>query len=65
MGIVSPAEGYAMVLEGHQAMVGDGDAMGVAGQIVENLFGTAEGWFGVDDPVLLAKLPEKVAEGAR
>jgi hypothetical protein len=39
--------------------------MGVAGQVVENLFGTAEGWFGVDDPVLLAKLPEKVAEGAR
>ena len=45
-------------------MVGDGDAMGVASQIVENLFGTAEGWFGVDDPVLLAKLPEEVAEDA-
>ena len=54
-----------MVLEGHEAMVGDGDAMGVAGQVVENLFGTAEGWLGVDDPVLLGKLPEKVAEGGR
>ena len=46
MGIVSPAEGNATVLEGHEAMVGNGDAMGVAGQVVENLFGTAEGWLG-------------------
>ena len=28
MGIVSPAEGDAIVLEGHEAMVGNGDAMG-------------------------------------
>ena len=65
MGIVSPAEGDAIIGEGHEAVVGKGDAMGVAGQVVENLFGTAEGWLGVDDPVLLPKLPEKVAEGVR
>ena len=47
MGIVSLAEGDAIVGEGHEAMVGDGDAMGVAGQVVENLFGTAEGRLGV------------------
>ena len=35
--IVSPAEGDAIVGEAHEAMVGDGDAMGVAGQVVENL----------------------------
>jgi hypothetical protein len=34
VGIVSPAEGDAMVLESHEAMVGDGDAMGISGQIV-------------------------------
>src|SRR5229473_8092366 len=62
MGIVSPAEGDPIVLKGHQTMVGDGDAMGVARQVVENMFGTAEGWLGVDDPVLLAELPEEVAE---
>ena len=38
VGIVSPAEGDALVFERHQAMVGDGDAMGVAGQVVENMF---------------------------
>ena len=53
VGIVSPAEGDAIVFEGHEPMVGDGDAMGVAGQVVENMFGAAEGWLGVDDPVLL------------
>lgn len=33
-------------------MVGDGHAMGVAGQVVENMFGAAEGWLDVDPPVL-------------
>jgi hypothetical protein len=65
MGIVSPAEGDAIVLESHEAMVGDGDAMGVEGQIVENMFGAAEGCLGVDDPVLLRELPEEVVECAR
>jgi len=65
MGIVSPAKGDAIVLEGHETMVGDGYAMSVAGQVVENMFGAAEGWLGVDDPVLLAKLPEEMAECIR
>jgi len=63
--IVPPAEIHAIVFKGHQAMVGDGDAMSVAGQIVENMFGGAEGWLGVDDPVLLAELPEEMVECVR
>jgi len=50
--IVSPAEGDAAVFKGHEPMVGDGDAMGVTGQVVENMFCAAEGWLSVDDPVL-------------
>jgi hypothetical protein len=65
MGIVSPAEGDAIVLEGHETVIGDRDPMGVAGQVVENMLGTAEGWLGVDDPILLAELPEEVAECLR
>ena len=65
VGIISPAEGDAIVLEGHEAMVGNGNAMSVAGQVVENMFGAAEGWLGVDDPVLAEQLPEEVAECAR
>jgi hypothetical protein len=65
VGIVSPAERDAIVFQGHEAMVRNGDAVGVAGQVVENMFGAAERWLGVNDPVLLAELPEKVAESAR
>ena len=50
--IISPPERDAIALEGHEAMVGDGDAMGVAGQVVENVFGAAEGRLGVNHPVL-------------
>ena len=65
MSIVSPAECHAIVLEGHEPMVGDGDAMGVARQVVENVFGTTEGWLGIYDPVLLAQLPEEIVECSR
>ena len=64
MSIVSPTERDAPVLEGHEAMVGNSYSMGVAGQVVENMFGAAEGWLGVDHPVLLAKCPEEVDECA-
>ena len=43
-------------------MVGDGDAMGVAGQVVENLFGAAKRWLGVDHPVLPEQLSEEGCE---
>src|SRR5260370_34155613 len=62
--IVSPAEADAIVLEGHETMVGDGDAVGIAGQGVENMVGATEGWRGVDHPVLLAEFGEEVAECA-
>jgi hypothetical protein len=40
------------MLEGHEAVVGDGHAMGVTGEIAQDMMRTAEGWLGVDDPVL-------------
>jgi hypothetical protein len=52
MGIVFPAERDLAVLEGDQAMVRDGDAMGVTGQVVEDVFGSAERRLGINDPVL-------------
>ncbi len=36
---VAPTEGDLSVGEGDQAMVGDGHAMGVAAQILEDIFG--------------------------
>ena len=52
VGIVLPAEGDLIMLEGHKTVVGDGNAMGIAGQITQHMMGTAEGGLGIDDPVL-------------
>ena len=43
-------------------MVGDSDAMSVAGQIVKNVFCSAEGGLGIDDPVLLKQSAQKSDE---
>jgi len=32
-------------------MVGDGDTVGIASEILQHVLGSTEGWFGVDDPV--------------
>jgi hypothetical protein len=37
VGIILPAEGDLVVLERHQAVVGDGHAMGVACEIAEHM----------------------------
>ena len=43
-------------------MIGYGDAVRVASEIVQNMLGTAEGWLGIDDPVLVEELSEKLAK---
>jgi hypothetical protein len=46
-------------------MVGDGDTVRIAGKIVQNMLGTTEGWLGIDDPVLVEELSEKLAKATR
>jgi hypothetical protein len=64
VGIVPPTKRDAIVFKGNETMFGDGHTVCVPGQVVENMFGSAEGRLGVDDPVLLAESPEEVAEWA-
>ncbi len=52
---IAPAKAHLAVLQAEQPTVGDGDAMGVAGQVLEHMFGTAEGRLGVDYPLLAAQ----------
>ncbi len=51
VGGVSPAESDLVAGQGNEARVGDGDAMGVGAQVVEDILGPAEGRFAVDDPI--------------
>jgi hypothetical protein len=46
--IILPGEGDVIVVEHFDAVVGDGDAMGVAAEIGENLGGPAERLLGVE-----------------
>ena len=50
--MIFEAEGYLAVLEGNQTVVRDGDAVGVASQVLEDMR-RVTGFFGVDDPFLL------------
>jgi hypothetical protein len=45
-------------------MVGDGDAVRIAGEIVQNMFGTSEGWLGVDHPVFAEEESQERVESA-
>jgi hypothetical protein len=63
VGIILPTESNLVMLESHEAVVGDGHAMGVAGEIAEPMRGTAEGWLGVDDPVVTEQGAQEGAEG--
>jgi len=46
-------------------MVGDGDAMGVSAQVVEDIFWPPEGRFAVDDPVPAEEWAQESSESFR
>src|SRR6267378_1831845 len=51
--VVPECEGDSTILQRHDATVGNGHAVGVAGQILERLFGSSKRRLGVNDPLLL------------
>ena len=53
--VILPSEGDAVLVEGDQAAVGDGDAVGIARQIGQHGLWTAERTLGIDDPFGLAR----------
>ena len=62
MRVVFPAKRDLIILEREQSMVGDGDAVRIASEIIQHMFGAAEGRLGIDDPVLAEELSEKLAK---
>ena len=49
-------------MEGDESMVGDGNAVSVASQVVEDMFCSAEWRLGVDDPALTEELMDETVE---
>ena len=69
--IVPPEEADVLSVESGEAVIADGHAVGVAAEIAEDMFGTAERRLGIDVPVLVAELlhelfePRPIAEISR
>lgn len=49
--IILPTEGNLVVIDPDEAGIGDGDAMGVAAEIGQHLFGSGKWRLGIDHPV--------------
>jgi len=62
VGVVLPAESHALLLEGQQAMIGNGHAMGVATEVAQHLHGTAESGLGINHPVVAVEAAEQLRE---
>lgn len=63
VGVIFPAERHLIIGEVYEPVIGDGDAMGVAGKVMKNVLRTAERRFGVHDPVLAKERAKKRMEG--
>ena len=61
-GVILPAERDLAVLESNESVVGDGNAMRILSEVMQYVFGSAEGPFCVHDPVLPKELPQETAE---
>src|SRR6516225_6500903 len=62
---IAPAESDLAIRKGEQAVVGDSHAMGVATEILHDVFGATEGAFQVHHPVVSIEWPEPSGEGLR
>ena len=62
VGGIAPTKSNLVILEGDQAMVGDGHAMGVAAEILQHVLGTAEGAFQIDHPIFSVEWPQPGSE---
>jgi hypothetical protein len=59
---IAPPECHLPVGEFHQPMIGNGNPVDVIAQILQHVFGPAEGPFGVHHPVLSMALAQKIFE---
>ena len=63
--IILVAKTDLAVVDVEQAMVGDGHAVGITPQVIQDLFGTSERWFGVNHPLAFAQRGQVLGESFR
>jgi hypothetical protein len=62
---VSPAKAHLSAVEAEQSSVGYGDAVGVAGEVLQHVFGASKWRLGVDHPLLAAQCVDQGVECTR
>jgi hypothetical protein len=63
MSRVTPAEVNLIIVESDESAVGDGDTMSIGAEVAEHMLRPAEGWLGVDDPVMAEESAQPTGEG--
>jgi hypothetical protein len=62
--VVGPPKGDLAVIERQQALVADGDAVGIAAEVFQHMSGSAEGRLGINHPFFLFEGSQEWGEGA-
>ena len=63
--VVGPGKRDLAVLKGQEALIADGDAVGIAAEILQHARRSAEGGLGVHDPVFMFQGSQEAGEGDR
>ena len=61
---VPPSEAHLSVVEAEESSVGDGNPMGVPGQILQHMFGPSERRLGIDHPLSPTHVPKQRVKSA-
>ena len=65
MRVILPSKGHVGVGDVYDAVVGNGDAVSIAGEILQHMFGPAERGLCVNHPILSKQTPQERHEGLR
>jgi len=60
--VILPSERDFAILEPDQPVIGDGNPMGISGEVLQDVLGSAERPFCIYDPVVPEKLPQETME---
>ena len=63
VGIISPEEGNMAVLDREDAVIADGDSMGIPAEVLKDPLDAIEGRFAIDDPLLMVEMSSERFEG--
>jgi hypothetical protein len=57
--IISPEKRNIAVSDGEDAVITDRDPMGISAEVLKDPFGAIEGWFAIDDPLMMVEMPQE------